>query len=334
MKELTQKQCQSIILGSTLFSTGGGLTLKQQQLIIDRMSGRVILEDRPTVNTLALIPLEIGEANTKSITTNELVNKLLNQLGNLHIRPDFVLPAEMGQESVAFLAASIFRVPVLDMDMAGGRAAPRLPINVFTALGIKFNFSPCVVINSRMTTRVLRHKGSIIRAEKILRAEVIKNKEACFVASLVQIDRKVARMVNKEKTITKALQIGRFLRRRSRMPIKDVKRIRGTVIDVNKVLRPGFSCNVFIIKSTDGCVFKIFNENENLVLVQDNNVVAEAPTLITVFDSQQNKGLHCSEIKTGLDVEILLMEPLAIWETPRGKLLWKKFATTKEMRDV
>lgn len=326
MKELTQRQCQSIILGSTLFSTGGGLTLKQQQLIMKKVSGRVTLKDRPTGNTVALIPLELGAADTKSITTNKLVNKLLNQLANLHIHPDIVLPAEMGQESIAFLVASILDIPTLDTDMAGGRAAPRLPINIFTALGLKFNFSPVISINANLKVKVLESLNNVVQAEDELRNEIIKNDGVCFIAIIAKISRKIIKIITREKTVSRALQVGQSLKKLSRTGIKYIQEIEAEVIGVKRMSSTGFSGNIFSFMSTQGKIFTIINQNENLILLHHKHLIAEAPTIITIFDLRQDRGLHCSEIKTGIKVKILLIKPLDLWQTRTGKQLWETFA--------
>lgn len=326
MTILTRNHCQSIIWGSTLFSAGGGLTFSQQQTIVREIRKPIVLEDHPAEHSTALIPFELGEAHAPSITTRKLIWKLVQACHSLQMNIDTVLPAEMGQESVAFMASDVLQVPILDMDMAGGRAAPRLPINIFAAAGIPFLLSPIVVIDAKLKTRVFRHIANVMDAESILRNVAMKNNGVCVVAGIMDIDKKMRALIHREKTITRAQRVGESLRKRQNLDIPVEREFDGVIIAINRKSRDGFSGQTIVIQSLNDRVLTVINENENLIVREDHHVVEMAPTIITLFNVRKRRGLHCSEIRIGQPVKVLFIKPLALWQTIRGRHLWEKFA--------
>ena len=325
-KKLTRKDLENIILASSILSAGGGLRFNGQIKLIEPINKQIILENRPRVNCLALIPLEIGAANIPLITNKLLIEKLLDKT-SLTKKIDSIITAEMGQESIAFLTSFISSLPILDIDLAGGRAAPRLPINIFSANALPFTPEGIIAINSQLQLQKISKISDIFQAEKILRKIAIRNHGSCFIAFIIKISHSMQKIITREHTITRALTLGENIKQANNLRKLNLKKmIEGTIGNVIENSQSGFSQNNIKIISSSGKIFKIINENENLLLFSESKILAQAPEIIALFDPKLKRGIHCSEFIEGRKIKILIFSPIKSWQNKRGKKLWNKFA--------
>ncbi|MBU1255879.1 DUF917 family protein [Patescibacteria group bacterium] len=324
-KKLMSKDLNNIILGSSILSTGGGLRFSEQVKLIKQINKPIILENKPRVNHLALIPLEIGAANIPLITNKRLIKRLLKEI-NFTIQLKAIMPAEMGQESIAFLASSISSLPVLDMDLAGGRAAPRLPINIFSATGTPFVIKEITAINSQLQLQKISNIPNIFQAENILRKIAIQNQGSCFIGFIIKINHSFQKIITKERTLTKALLLGKNIGQDNFRKLNPKSITSGIINTVTLGNQSGFSQNIVEIISSNGKVFKIINENENLLLISESKILAQAPEIITLFDPKLKRGLHCSEFTERRKIKILISNPIESWQNKKAQKLWRKFA--------
>ena len=328
MKKLISKDLNNIILGSSILSTGGGLKFTEQKKLIKKIKS-IFLSNSLLTNKSVLIPLEIGAANIPLVTNKQLIKKLFKET-NLISQIKAIMPAEMGQESIAFLASSISSLPLLDIDLAGGRAAPRLPINIFSANEIPFAVKEIIAINSQHQLEKISNIANIFQAEKILRNIAVKNQGSCFIAFIIKINRSIQKIITREHTLTTSLLLGKKIGQNNNFQKLNPKSvISGTIDKVISGNQSGFSQKIIKIISPNGKVFKIINENENLLLLSESKLLAQAPEIITLFDPKLKRGLHCSELKMGQKIKILVFNSIKSWRTKKGVKLWNQFALNK-----
>ena len=130
-----------------------------------------------------------------------------------------------------------------------------------------------------------------------------------------------------EGSISKALGIGRAVLGATDPvgglieAVGAVKLLEGKVIDVERQTAGGFVRGSVIVQgygADAGRLVRIEIQNENLVALEDGEVLAIVPDLITVVDSQTADAIPTETVRYGQRVAVLAFPSAPIWRTPEG----------------
>jgi len=148
---LTDLEIERILLGSSWFGTGGGLTLAEQRAQAARLTGPVHLVTPADLDPAALVccAYGVGPAGSGTAGIIEAFQRAMEILpgvtGGAPIAAIF--PAEANIAGAVFELAGELNLPVLDGDTTGGRAVPEIRIDNFVLHGR--TVTPLVAVSSR-----------------------------------------------------------------------------------------------------------------------------------------------------------------------------------------
>jgi DUF917 family protein len=97
--------------------------------------------------------------------------------------------------------------------------------------------------------------------------------------------------------------------------------ITGKLTDVDRRLTGGFVRGSVIVEglgAEQGRLVRVEIQNENLVALEDGQVRASVPDIITVLDTQTGEAIHTETLRYGQRVSVIAFACDPIWRTPRG----------------
>lgn len=214
-------------------------------------------------------------------------------------------------------------VPLVDADLAG-RAVPRLTAFAPYVLGRK----PEVIVLSderRQAVTICPQNGAWAEALSRAVSHVFGGQAlmACYLMSVAE-----ARGALIEGSYTRALQIGYEVSQPSRDPVARVlevvggtRIIDGKIVDVERRMENALTVGNVLIQGygpDTGRLVRLCVQNENLVAMQDGNVLASVPDLITILDAQTAEAIATESIRYGQRVTVIVFPAHPIFCTPAG----------------
>jgi uncharacterized protein len=231
-----------------------------------------------------------------------------------------------GSNSMVPMVAGLgLGVPMLDADSMG-RAFPETQMTSFHLHGLVA--SPFAVMDER-GNRVMIEATDTFWAEKIARAVTSLMGARSFVATF-GMSGKTARESCIGGTITLSQKIGEALNRTHSSEARlealailtgGMTLFKGKIVDVNRQTVGGFNRGDVTIEGTEensGVSCKITFQNENLVCLAGNKVLATVPDIITVLNSETLNAITTEELRYGYRVAVIGIPCAPIWRTPPG----------------
>jgi DUF917 family protein len=215
------------------------------------------------------------------------------------------------------------RLPVADAD-GMGRAFPEVQHVTMQVAGIAP--SPCVMADERGNVAVL-HAVSGPWAERLARAIAV---EAGGVASAAAYVMTVAeaRQATVRGSASMAIRIGEALATADADPVTaalssvgGLRILSGKVTDVDQRTTKGFVRGSVVIDGLGddaGRTLRLELQNENLVAMEQGEVLASVPDLITVLDAETADAIPTERIRYGQRVTVIAIGCDPVWRTPRG----------------
>ncbi|MCW6009322.1 DUF917 domain-containing protein [Micromonospora sp. CPCC 205371] len=235
-----------------------------------------------------------------------------------------VMAAEIGGsngvEPVAWAAQ--IGVPLLDAD-GMGRAFPEVQMVSMHVAGVPVDVVVVVdVVGNVSTLRPVSGEWS----ERLVRAVCVAGGASVLVASYILTAAR-ARGAVIEGTVSRALGIGRSLRiggdrlaaLRAELGAREL--IEGKVVDVDRRTGGGFVRGSVVVEGTGACggrMLRVEIQNENLVVLEDGEVRASVPDMISVVDAQAATAIPTEMLRYGQRVSVLAWPCDPLWRTPRG----------------
>jgi DUF917 family protein len=230
-----------------------------------------------------------------------------------------LMPVEIGGVNtvVAMILGSRLGIPVVDADYMG-RAYPEIPLATPTLYGR--SASPFALANEHGNKVVIEAIDNQW-AERIGRTVAIEFGAICP-GMLFPMRGEHA----KEAAIRGTLSLAE-----KKDPIevllevtKGVQLFRGKILDVQRRTQKGWSVGEAKLEGMDqfsGRQMVVRFQNENLVALLDERLVAMVPDLITVIDSQTGQAITTERLHYGFRVIILGIPCDGQWRTPAGVAL-------------
>jgi hypothetical protein len=336
VRELSHQAIHDIAHGSTVLGTGGGGdpylgTLAAIHAARRYGPVRLVDADELADDAIVAFPFIVGSPVPfleKLSFGPELVRVHEGLEQFLRRRVDAVMSAEVGgaNSTLPMALASQVGVPVVDGDLIG-RAFPEIQLCSLTLHGIAA--SPLVIGDEHGNTAVLEMISNHW-IERVARAISISFGAIC-VAIAYPISGRQTKELTLRGTISYAERIGRKLRlareekRDGLAALLDTTGgeilFRGKIVDVNRRTQHGWALGEALLAGTDtdtGRTLALRFQNENLVALEDEQVIASVPDLITVLDAETGAAITTEQLRYGFRVVLLGMACHPVWRTKEG----------------
>ena len=211
---ITKAIAEDMLVGASIYSTGGGIEYNEQKAAIRDISrkGIVLISiDELGRNDYICTTYGIAPASAKSTDTS-LRLKMGLEMFELATKKRFkaIFPGETGIESLILNAASQTGLPLLDADGTGGRSVPEITFDNFFVMGK--SILPAVVLTSDSDVNILDGIKEPKRIEKRVRELAIASKygEAIVFDHHVKVGS--AKKLLTLGTLSRSIDTGRFIR--------------------------------------------------------------------------------------------------------------------------
>jgi len=217
-------------------------------------------------------------------------------------------------------------LPVVDAD-GMGRAFPEVPQVTMEVAGISSN--PAVMTDERGNIVIFEGIDGhwMERMERTMAVEF----GGQSYSSEYQMTVAEARTATARGTVTLAIAIGDAVLGAEHDPVRTLSEtidakvlLEGKIVDVERRITGGFvrgSATIDGLGQDAGRVMTLEIQNENLVAIDDGEVLAMVPDIITVLDTQTARAIHTERLRYGQRVTIIAFPCDPIWRTERGLAL-------------
>ena len=329
---ITLEDVAALARGCAVLGTGGGGDVRPGAIAARRAIREhgevplVTLDELP--GDALVLPLSGIGAPTDS---NEMVHgtdepvRIAEEIERIFGRPPAaVMSSEIGGgNGVAPVAwAARLGLPLLDAD-AMGRAFPEVQMVSMYVAGIPANL---VVMSDVVGNVVTIRPVDGLWSEQIARAVCVAAGSSALMADYVLTARECAGAVI-EGTVSRAIAVGRATEGAAdplaalTAELGAVRLIAGKLADLERRTTGGFVRGTATIEGTGddrGRTLTLEIQNENLVAVEDGQVRAMVPDLITVIDSQTATAIQTEGLRYGQRVTVLAWPCDPLWRTPKG----------------
>nr|WP_321359743.1 DUF917 domain-containing protein [uncultured Hyphomonas sp.] len=338
---LSEADLHDFARGAAFLGTGGGGDpyigrLMAQNAIREYGHPKIVnvdtLEDDATVAFVAMLgaPTVLNEKATSGADIDLAVKRLSERLG----RPiDALMPAEIGgvNSTVPIVAAARLGLPLLNAD-GMGRAFPEIQMVVMNFEGVRA--TPFVIVDEHLNSVIIETETAK-RAEDFVRSVAINMGLSCIVAGYPMTGAEVKR-ATVHNTLTEALEIGRaiaagrregdavgaLVRRLSDSSIYGHARVLfdGKIVDLRRETTAGFSighCRIDGLNTASGSMDIQF-QNENLVALENGELRAVVPDLITIVDRETAEPIPTEALRYGQRVKVIAAAAPKLLKTPQA----------------
>ncbi|MFD1936864.1 DUF917 domain-containing protein [Nonomuraea mangrovi] len=239
-------------------------------------------------------------------------------------RPAAIMAAEIGGsngvEPVAWAAQ--VGLPLLDAD-GMGRAFPEVQMVSMNVAGLPLDL---VVMSDVVGNVATLRPVSAVWAERLARAVCVASGASSLLSSYVMTAGQ-ARGGLIEGSVSAAMDIGRSVEGATdplaalRDCLGACELIHGKIVDVERRTGGGFVHGSVVVQGTDSCrgrMLRVELQNENLLALEDGEILASVPDLITIVDTQTAGAISTEMLRFGQRVSVLAWSCDPLWRTPRG----------------
>jgi len=214
-------------------------------------------------------------------------------------------------------------LPLVDAD-GMGRAFPEVPQVTMHLAGIPA--SPAVMTDERGNLAMFR----TISGDWMERLERAAAVEFGGIASATEFSLTAAqaRQATVRNSVSLAIRIGEAIGSAAGSPVAALitelgafSLINGKISDVERQTIKGFargSVRIEGLAEDAGRVIRLELQNENLVALEHDRLLASVPDLITVLDSETADAISTERIKYGQRVTVIAFACDPVWRTERG----------------
>lgn len=324
--KLNKKNYQNYFLGSLYFGTGGGLSYEKNYSIAHKL-----LNNKKEITIKSILNFKknnivasiygVGDPSKTNINFSKILKKAYEKYYNLtKIKLSGIIPGEIGGEIMSFHAATILKLPVVDTDLVGGRAAPKIQLDAFTI----FNkpLTPLLAYAENDKNIFFEGNFKALEIENQLRLFFSQNKGSGILIGY-PINIKELKNIAIQSTISNTLKFGELIAKKQL--ISALKLINGNIVAKEKIKKINLqSKNGFFQGTISLENYKINVKNENITLFKNNKKIISAPDLIMLID-KNFKPIHNTKIKKYISKEVIITTAPAIgyWSKEKNKKLWE-----------
>lgn len=213
-------------------------------------------------------------------------------------------------------------IPVMDAD-GMGRAFPQATMVAMNVAGVPCEFA---VLSDVVGNVVTMKTVDLAWLERHARAVTVASGSLCLGAHYPLTAETIHGAVI-EGTVTRALEVGRALLAPGD-PVSGLADalgarvlIRGKITDVERRTEGGFVRGSVTVAGTGADrdrLQRVEIQNENLVVLEDGEVIASVPDLITIVDAETGQAISTELLRFGQRVAVVAWACDPLWRTERG----------------
>lgn len=336
MRLLHAENLEDLAIGAAVLGTGGGGDPYVGKLIAIqalREHGPVRLIDLDELHDDDLIvPSAMMGAPTVMVeklpSGDEIIRAFQALEHYLGRKVTATMSIEAGglNSTTPFTVAATLGLPLVDAD-GMGRAFPELQMVTMTIYGIPA--TPMGIADEKGNSAILNTINNRW-TETFARSLTIDMGSSAMIA-LYPMTGKQLKEAAVPGTITMAEGIGRAIRESRASdhdPIGTVLKVtngfrlfEGKIADVSRRTETGFARGEATMEGTGamaGSVLKLRFQNEHLVAIKDDEVIASVPDLITVLDAETGEPITTEGMRYGFRVVVVGIPCHPKWRTPKG----------------
>lgn len=334
LRSLRAADLSALARGCAVFASGGG----GDPFAAMQMAQAAIAEHGPVrLVTLEELPQD-GMVMPTSLVGSPTVT--LEKLGSGDEGSRLVAEMEraLGQPVVALMPSQIggacgilpvswaagLGLPVVDAD-GMGRAYPTMEQSTMNLAGI--SASPCVLCDERCDTVVVR-AALPARVEELVRSTVAASGGACAAASFPMVVADAYDAIV-HGSVSRACAIGAALMASAdedydpavASALGATELVRGHVVTVERQQTEGFVRGTAVVQDVAGRLIRLVLQNEYLVALEDGEVRAIVPDIISVLDLQTGEIVQTERLRVGRHVSVLAFACDPVWQSAEGLAL-------------
>jgi uncharacterized protein len=319
--------------GTAILGAGGGGDSRVGLLAAQQACGDygpvelVDLDDLPADGLV----LPCGLVGAPTVTVEKIINGSECERLREHVERHFgaevvaLMPAEIGGlngvQPIAWAAR--MGLPVADAD-GMGRAFPELTQSTLNVAGIAAG--PAFLTDERGLVLVV-HADSAQWLERIVRKVTAELGGLAAMTDYV-LTVEQARSAAVRGSVTRAMRLGQALTDAESDALGALieelsahRLITGKVVDVERRTTGGFVRGHVLVEGLQGDAQRLLRleiQNENLIALEEGEVRASVPDLITLLDSETADAVPTELLRYGQRLTVVAFPCDPIWRTPRG----------------
>lgn len=338
MRKLGVNEIQNIATGAALLGAGGGgnpFIGKMMAITAVKKLGPVTLLDPQEVpdEAVCVSSSQIGApavSMEKFPNGNELQGAFMTMEQNIGKKIFATFPIEAGgiNSMIPIVVAAQNNLPLVDVD-GMGRAFPELQMSTFVLAG--HSVTPIVMGDERGNTALINTVDARW-AEKIARAITVEMGATAMMTSdtltgielrrdgvinIMTLCEKIGQLINRANEFSSLEEaLGKLLKLTHGFRMLTAK-----IIDIRHTTKGGFNFGTVTLSGLDDDQGKngtVEFQNENIILKVDGAVLATAPDLITLVDTDTLTPITNEDLHYGKRVHVLGLPCNAKWRTPAG----------------
>jgi uncharacterized protein len=331
MRLLTEQELRDVAVGAAILGTGGGGNPYVGRLLAEQAIRRygpvevAGVEEVPD-DAFAAFSAMMGAPTVmiEKIPRGDELERAFHALQERLGRPlSHVVPAEVGgiNSMLPIAAAATLRLPLVDGD-GMGRAFPEIQMCTPTVYGI--SATPMALADEKGNAVVIDTVDNHW-TERLSRSITVDFGCTALIA-LYPLTGAQARESLIPATLSLAERLGQIVRRSEGIDgvlaeLRGVRLFDGKVADVERRTVGGFARGGARLEGLDadaGSTLTLRFQNEHLIAVRDEEVVATVPDLIIVLDADTGEPITTEELRYGFRVAVVAAPCDERWRTPAG----------------
>lgn len=336
MTKIDAQTIEDIAIGAALLGTGGGgdpYLGKLMALQAVKECGPVSLISPDEVpDEAVVVPTAMMGAPTvliEKIPNGEEIIRAFNGLKS-YLGKDILatMPIEAGgvNSMIPIAVAARLGLPLVDCD-GMGRAFPELQMVTFHLYGVPA--TPMVMADEKGNTIILETINNFWTESLARNATVVMG--GSVMLSIYPMTGKILKEAGIKNIVSYSAKIGRVIRearQRGESPVKALleatggfELFKGKVVDVLRRTEGGFvrgEAKIEGLEEYKGEVLKVKFQNENLVAIRGDRIVASVPDLICIVNLETAIPITTEGLKYGHRVFVLGIPCDEKWRTPKG----------------
>ena len=331
MRLLTEDALHDVAVGAAILGTGGGGNPYVGRLLAEQAIRRhgpveVVGVDEVPDDALAAFSAMMGaptvmiEKLPRGDELEQAFHALQDRLGRAI---SHVVPAEVGgiNSMLPIAAAASLRLPLVDGD-GMGRAFPEVQMCTPTVYGI--SATPMALADEKGNTAVIETVEN--RWTERLSRSITVDFGCTALIALYPMDGSQVRESLVPDTLLLAERLGQIVRRGDGIEgvLAEVHGFRlfdGKVADVERRTVGGFArgqARIDGLGADAGSTLTLRFQNEHLIAMRDEQVVATVPDLIIVLDAETGEPITTEELRYGFRVAVIAAPCDERWRTQAG----------------
>ncbi len=320
---LNKNLAECLAEGSAIYGCGGGLEMKTNK----EKSAKIAQDKRIIIkslnefkkNDILAVVSGIGKPPKQKIDFGNALKAGIDYISKIlpNKKLSGIVPGEIGIESLVIELAGALNLPILDGDIAGGRAVPEIQDDIFYINRIKT--TPAVCVNLQGEVLIIDNTSNLAKIENIVR-----NFVALSAGPAILIDH----ITNRDNfgkislgTFSRSIELGKIIKNKTgEESLKEILKFNnakivaeGKILSVEEEKSEGF-----LKKIVTGADWKTIVKNEYLAIYKDNRLISSIPDIIVLIEKESGKPLHNTGLKKGKNVWIISMKSFSKWYTKRG----------------